>query len=175
MVSFWTCAVWSCGCCLSLQSLSEDNNLSAATRANEAEEVQRGCQWGLRRVFVVGGGQEVAGVEACAQDKWSDRCGDGSVGRPPESLCVWLEASFTLLCARCFRGKWLSILTHSLKIRTFNILRTCVEFYNLSQPRTLQPHFFMNNNVVCSQAGSCSCARILHMHVPLHACHCKID
>lgn len=33
-------------------------------------------------MFVVGGGQEVAGVEACAQDKWSDRCGDGSVGRP---------------------------------------------------------------------------------------------
>ena len=29
-----------------------------------------------------GGGQEVAGVEACVHDKWSDRCGDGSVSRP---------------------------------------------------------------------------------------------
>lgn len=36
-------------------------------------------------VCFVGGcseGQDVAGVEACARDKWSDRCDDGSVSRP---------------------------------------------------------------------------------------------
>lgn len=94
----------------------------------------------------------------------------------PESLCVWIEASFTLLWARCFRGKWVSVFTHSLKIRIFNILRTCDDFYNLSHSLALYSRtFFMNNTVVCSQAGSCSCARILHMHFPLRACHCKID
>lgn len=73
------------------QSLSYENNLSAVTKTNEAEEAERGCQWGCRRAFVVGGveGQEVEGNKACVLDKWTDRCGRRvrqQVGQSPRCL-----------------------------------------------------------------------------------------
>lgn len=75
------------------------------TKVSEAE---RGRLWGWRRVFVVGGGcmeggQEVAGMEVCVYDKWSDRCGKWVPqclgGRTSEGLGL-AESPFTLL-----RGK----------------------------------------------------------------------
>lgn len=72
------------------------------------------------RHFVVSGigcseGQEVAGVRACALDKWSDRCGDGSASRhvcPPVHafhfhtrvslfLLVVVHHSVIFTCSHC--------------------------------------------------------------------------
>lgn len=115
IISHWKCVNFGelCGfseASLPPQSLSDDNLLQMIqTRIRGSAS-----QWGWKRAFVVvvviggdigsSGGQEVAGVEACVHDKWSDRCvcGDGSTSGPisPSVFGWWglrgWEGSFPL-------------------------------------------------------------------------------